>query len=232
MLLASLRTRDRIIEQMDNPLLDPTEHRRALAGLRRLNAISDSVGVLWPPIAKLARELNRPLRVLDVATGSGDVPRSLAARACRASIALEVSACDISPTAIAEASRGSSSVQFFTHDVLHTPLPTGFDAVTCSLFLHHLSEEEAAALLANMQSATRHLILINDLARSRFNYCAVWLASHLLSRSPVVRFDGPASVRNAFTPREALALATCAGLEGATAQPRFPCRFLLSWRRV
>jgi SAM-dependent methyltransferase len=232
MLLAGLRIRSRIPELMDDPALDPAEHRRALAGLARLNRFSDSVGVLWPAVAKLAGELQRPLRVLDVATGSGDVPRKLLACAKHAGVALEVSACDLSPTAIAEATREPSEVRFFVHDALHDRLPTGFDVVACSLFLHHLSEDEATALLANMENAARHLILVNDLSRSRFNYCAVWWACRLLTRSRVVHFDGPASVRSAFTPKEALALAARAGLEGATVQSRFPCRFLLSWRRT
>src|SRR5206468_3142113 len=107
--------------------------------------------------------------------------------------------------------------------------PTGFDVVTCSLFLHHLSEDDAIALFANMENATRHLLLVNDLARSRLIFCAVWFACHLLSRSRVVHFDGPASVRSAFTAAEALALAERAGLTGATARRKVPCRFLLSW---
>jgi 2-polyprenyl-3-methyl-5-hydroxy-6-metoxy-1,4-benzoquinol methylase len=231
MLLASLRTRDRIPELMDDPAIDPAEHRRALVGLARLNRFSNSAGVLWPALAKLARELNRPLRVLDAATGSGDVPKQLLARAKRAGVVLEVSACDLSLTAVAEASREPGGVEFFAHDVLHAPLPTGFDAVTCSLFLHHLSEDEAVVLLTNIENAARHLILVNDLARSRFNYCAVWVATRILTRSPVVRFDGPASVRSAFTAKEALALAGRARLAGARVESRFPCRFLLSWRR-
>jgi 2-polyprenyl-3-methyl-5-hydroxy-6-metoxy-1,4-benzoquinol methylase len=228
---ADLHARARIPELMDDPALDPAAHRRALAGLARLNRFSSSASVLWPSLAKLAAELNRPVHVLDVATGSGDVPRSLLRRAERAKVALEIAACDLSPTAIAEATREPSAVRFFVHDALHAPLPTGYDAVTCSLFLHHLSEDEAIALLTNMENAARHLVLVNDLARSRFNYCAVWLATRLLTRSRVVRFDGPASVRSAFTPREAIALAQRAGLEGATVQNKFPCRFLVSWRR-
>jgi SAM-dependent methyltransferase len=230
-MLSGLRTRERIPELMDDPAIDPGEHRRALAGLARLNRVSDSSGVLWPSVAKLARELKRPVRVLDVATGSGDVPRRLLRRADRAGLALEVSGCDLSPTAIAEAAREPSAVRFFVHDVLHARLPAGFDVVTCSLFLHHLSEDEAVALLTNMESTAARLILVNDLSRSRFGYCAVWLACRLLTRSPVVRFDGPASVRSAFTPAEALALAERAGLSGATVRGRFPCRFLLSWSR-
>lgn len=231
MLLAGLRTRARIPELMDDPDLDPAEHRRALAGLARINRVSDSAGALWPAIAQLARELRRPLRVLDVATGSGDVPRRLLARAERADLALDVSACDLSPTAIEEAARAPSKVHFFVHDALRDRLPTGFDVVTCSLFLHHLSADDAVALLANMENAAARLVVVNDLARSRFNYCAVWIACRALSGSRVVRFDGPASVRSAFTPAEALALAERAGLYGATVRTRFPCRFLLSWRR-
>ena len=230
-MLAGLRTRDRIPELMDDPAIDPVAHRRALAGLARLNRFSGSVGVLWPAIAKLARQLQRTIRVLDVATGSGDVPRKLLARATRAGVNLEVAGCDLSPTAIAEAARHANSVRFFVHDALRDPLPPGFDVVTCSLFLHHLSDDEAVALLANMELAAGRLILVNDLARSRFNYCAVWAACRLVTRSRVVWFDGPASVRSAFTSTEALTLAKRAGLEGATVRGKFPSRFLLSWSR-
>src|SRR4051812_15962478 len=116
MLLEGLRARDRIPELMDDPAIDPAEHRRALAGLARLNRFSNSVGVLWPAISKLAKQLQRTVRVLDVATGSGDVPRKLLARARRAGVSLEVSGCDISPTAIEAASQQSSGVRFFVHD--------------------------------------------------------------------------------------------------------------------
>jgi SAM-dependent methyltransferase len=228
--LSHIRVRERIPELMDDPAIDPAEHRRALAALARINRFTNSAGVLWPAIRNLARELGRTIRVLDVATGSGDVPTRLLAKAQHAGLSLEVAGCDLSPTAIAEAQR-QRGTRFFTHDALREPLPTGFDVVTCSLFLHHLGEDDAIALLANMANAARHLVLVNDLARSRFNYCAVWLGCHLLTRSRVVRFDGPASVRSAFTPNEALAVAERAGLHGATVRTRFPCRFLLSWER-
>ena len=180
MFLTGLRTRTRVPELMDDPALDPAEHRRALAALARINRVSNSAGVLWPELAKLAGELKRPVRVLDVATGSGDVPRAL--RAARAGIELDIAACDVSPTAIAEAAREPSPVRFFVHDALHDRLPTGFDVVTCSLFLHHLGEDEAIALLANMENAAGRMVLVNDLARSRINYCTTWFACHVLTR--------------------------------------------------
>jgi SAM-dependent methyltransferase len=229
--LSRLRTRERIPELMDDPAIDPDEHRRALAGLARLNRVSGSAGVLWPPIRNLASELKRTIRVLDVATGSGDVPAGLLAKAERAGVSVEVAGCDISPTAIEQASANCPRARYFVHDAIRDPLPTGFDVVACSLFLHHLGEDDAITLLANMRHAAGRLVLVNDLSRSRFNFVGIWLACRALTRSPVVRFDGPASVRSAFTPAEALALAERAALRGATVRARFPCRFLLSWER-
>lgn len=227
MLLASLTRRVRIPELMDDPNLDSEEHRRALAGLARLNAFSNSVGVLWKPL----RKLNRPLRVLDVATGSGDVPLGLMKKANAAGVSLEVAGCDISPTTIETAKRAAPGIHFFVHDAIRDPLPSGFDVVTCSLFLHHLDDDHAIILLQRMAEAAGSLVLVNDLSRSRFNYLSVWFACNILTRSRVVRFDGPASVRSAYSPAEALALAERAGLTGAQVSTRFPCRYLLQWRK-
>ncbi|MBX9581425.1 MAG: hypothetical protein K2X87_14075, partial [Gemmataceae bacterium] len=148
----------------------------------------------------------------------------------RAGLAVQAAGCDLSPTAVAAAT--AAGVPAFVHDAVREPLPPGYDIVTCSLFLHHLSDDAAVALLGRLKAAAGVLVLVNDLSRSRFSYLGVWLACQLLTRSPVVRFDGPASVRSAHTPAEALALAERAGLTGATAEPRFPCRFLLHWRRA
>lgn len=229
----SLSARDRRPERMDDPALDPAAHRAALAGLARINRFSGSAAVLWPELAALARE--RPIRVLDVATGAGDVPIALAKRAAAAGLNLTVLACDVSDTAVSQARRNAAAaganVEFFRHDALADPLPQGFDAVTCSLFLHHLDEADAVRLLAGMALAGR-VVLVNDLSRCRVNLALVWLATRLLSRSPVVHEDGPLSVRAAFTPAEARLLAERAGLTGAAVAGRFPCRFLLTWRRA
>jgi 2-polyprenyl-3-methyl-5-hydroxy-6-metoxy-1,4-benzoquinol methylase len=215
---------------MDDPALDPAEHRRALAGLARINAVSGSAKLLWPALRELAKRHARPLRILDIATGSGDVPSQLCRFAEREKLPLTFAGCDLSPLAIEVAKRSAAAGEFFTHDVLNESLPTGYDAFTCSLFLHHLDEPDVVALLAKLRVANPRLILISDLERSRFNYAAVWAASRLLSRSRVVHVDGPLSIRGAFTVQEMKAMAEAAGLTGATVRARFPCRMLLEWR--
>jgi Methyltransferase domain len=222
-------------EVMDQPGLDPGRHRQALRGLGRINFWSGSAGTLWPPLAALARASPRPVRALDLATGGGDVPIRLWHRARRAGLPLTVEGCDVSPVAVEHATRQAerrgAGVRFFVADALAGDLPGGYEAVFCSLFLHHLTEEQAAGLLRRMAAAAGRLVLVNDLVRGRAGLLLARVGTRLLSRSPVVHVDGPRSVEGAFTIAEARALAERAGLAGATVERRWPCRFLLNWVR-
>lgn len=221
---------------MDQAGLDRAAHLGALAGLARINRISCSAAILWPAVARsAARHPDRVTRILDVATGGGDVPVVLARRAARLGLRVEVSGCDRSLVAVdcarrtAEAARVRAS--FFVLDVLNDSLPDGFDIVMSSLFLHHLGEDEAVRLLGQMAWATRSMVLVNDLLRTRAGLALAWVGCRLLSRSPIVHHDGPASVRAAFRLSEVQTLADRAGLVGARLARRWPERFLLSWSR-
>lgn len=230
-MLNALSRRDWRPELMDDPALDPDEHRRALAGLARINAVGGNG--LWRPIREYAGSHNHPVRILDVACGSGDALARIAKQAKRDRVAVELAGCDLSPTAIQTArERAGSIAEFQVCDAIQAELPGGFDVVTCSLFLHHLDEPDAIRLFQRMNAASEGIVLVSDLARSRWNYGLVWLACHFLTRSQVVRYDGPVSVRAAFTPREALALAEKAGIRGATVTGHFPARFVLAWTRT
>lgn len=235
-LVPDVTRRRRQPEVMDRPDLDAASHVQALRGLRRLNFWSGSTGILWRPVRDLARQLGQPLRILDLATGAGDVPIGLWRRAERAGLRLQVEGCDVSPRAVdyarQQAERCRADVRFFQLDVGGDDLPTGYDVLVSSLFLHHLEEERAVDLLRRMGAAARRLVLINDLARSRAGLLLAHVATRLLSASPVVHYDGPRSVEGAFTPDEALALAGQAGLTGATVTRRWPARYLLTWRRA
>jgi 2-polyprenyl-3-methyl-5-hydroxy-6-metoxy-1,4-benzoquinol methylase len=219
---------------MDQPGIDSDEHTRALAALGRINWLSASSAILWPPLKRLAdMHPERTVRVLDVASGGGDVTLALARRARRSGCRLEFTGCDASEVAVNVArqnatSRGES-VKFERLEVLDSPLPGGFDAIVCSLFLHHLADEQAEALLRQMAEAARQLVVVNDLVRSRLGYLLAVAATRLLTRSPIVHVDGPLSVQGAFTPAEALALAARAGMQGVRVSRHWPQRFRLEW---
>jgi 2-polyprenyl-3-methyl-5-hydroxy-6-metoxy-1,4-benzoquinol methylase len=232
----NLSLRHRLPELMDQPGLDQQLHQQALDGLRRVNRVSRSAGIFWPALRALAKHSGGDgLHVLDVACGGGDVSLSLAVRARQTGIRLRIDGCDVSGVAVQhaelQAARAGVETSFFRCDVLSYPLPLGYDAVICSLFLHHLDEEQAVGLLRNMAGAARRLVLVNDLRRTRAGYVLAWVGCRLLSRSPIVHHDGPLSVRAAFSLCEVAQLAEQAGLSGASISRRWPQRFLLSWRR-
>lgn len=229
-----LSQRHRRDEIMDQPDLTPAAHRAALRGLKRINVWSGSDRILWPRLRDLAAKMQpAALRVLDVACGGGDVVARLARRAAQAGIAAEFTGIDRSEVAIAEAVETAADlgVHFAIADALTGDWTGEYDAVVSSLFLHHLDRDDAVTLLRRMAAATRHLVLVNDLRRSTVGYALAWVGTRLLSRSPIVHFDGPVSVAGAWTPAEAGQLAADAGLGGATVEPHWPCRFLLAWEK-
>jgi len=221
-------------ERMDDPALEAESHEAALAGLRRINRISRAESTLWRALRGLCETMPKTPRVLDLASGSGDVPAGIALRARAAGLSMEVAGCDRSARAVeharAGAGRRGADVSFFVRDVVREGVPAGYDVYTCSLFLHHMAEPQAVALLRGM--AQGRALVVHDLERTRTGLVAAWLGTRALSRSPVVHADGPRSVRNAFTRAEALRLAGRAGLDGATARATWPFRWLLEWARA
>jgi len=231
----SLRQRRLQPEVMDQPGLERARHWHALRGLARINWLSGSAGILWPSIRRLAEESNdQPLRVLDVACGAGDLCIALYHRAARRGLRLHLEGVDISSQAIeyarTRAETASAKVHFFQQDVLAGDFSSAYDVVYSSLFLHHLTEEQAVNLLRVMARAAQKLLFMSDLARSRLGWAAAYLVTRLLTTSDVVHTDGPRSVEAAFTPAEVLRLASQAGLQNITVVRRWPFRFLLTWK--
>ena len=122
--------------------------------------------------------------------------------------------------------------RFFVWDALGDELPTGYDLLTCGLFLHHLDERDAVGLLRKMAAAAGRAILVDDLCRSASGLWLARLATRTLSRSSVVHVDGPRSVRAAYSPAEFRELAEAAGLGSAAIARHWPQRQLLAWRRT
>ncbi len=234
--LANLERRHRQPEIMDLPDLEPHRHTAALRGLARINWWSGSARILWPSILILARRIPGTLRMLDVATGGGDVPIRLWQKARRAGLSLEVVGCDRSSFAVEyakeQAQQAHAEVQFLELDALKDSLPGNYDIVTSSLFLHHLGEEQATSFLERLSTAAQKMVLINDLLRSRLGFALAYAGTRVLTRCEVVHVDGPRSVEGAFTVEEVSQLARRAGLAGATVSKRWPCRYLLKWERL
>jgi SAM-dependent methyltransferase len=221
-------------ERMDDPGLEGGAHRAALAGLARLNAWSLSDRALFRPVSRLAAELGRPVRVLDLACGAGDQGLRLVRRARRHGIELRLDGCDRSLVALEVAAERARELgieaRFFRRDVVAEGVPEGYDVVLCTLFLHHLGEADASGLLAATERAQPRLAVIQDLRRERAGAALAWLASRTLTRSAVVRDDALLSVAAAFDAGEVERLALHAELPHVHVERIWPWRWQLAWR--
>lgn len=225
--------RQRNPELMDDPALDERAHLLALTGLERLNAASGAVRQIWSAIHPLYEGSDRQISLLDIATGGGDVPLGLARLAATEGRSLQVSGADISQRAIELCQRRAAEAGleacFFPLDALHGTIPEHYDVVTANLFTHHLDPPDVIALLKRMSESAARLLIISDLERSWLNYVQVIIATRLLSTSPVVHYDGPTSVRAAYTLAEFKQMGDSAGLQYCRVERRYPCRLLFTW---
>jgi len=235
--------RHRVIqpELMDDPGLDPALHDSALRGLTRLNALSRAAASTTRAAIDLLRRADRPadhpVRILDIATGAADVPIALARRTDPRLPPLQIIASDISPTALGHARERAArlaphaDITFTPLGALSDPLPPDIDLVTCSLFLHHLENDQIVELLRRSAGAASIGIVVNDLVRATPNRLLIALAARTVTRSHVVHIDADRSIRAALTRGELTDLASRAGLENHRIRLTPPCRMILTWTR-
>jgi ubiquinone/menaquinone biosynthesis C-methylase UbiE len=167
------------------------------------------------PVVRALRQLDaRRLDVLDVGSGAADIPLALVRDASRRGVELSVTCLDRSEQMLALARRtagGDPALSFVRADGGALPFADGaFDVVICTLALHHFDPGDAQALLRELRRVARVTPVVCDLRRSELAFVATWLWSRT-SRNRLTRHDAPLSVRRAYTPDEALALARAAG---------------------
>jgi hypothetical protein len=225
---------------MDDPNAPREELAVALRFLRLLNARLGGSGALLSHFKTWSRRWpkDRPITLLDVATGSADIPVQAVRWARRAGFDLRVTAIDAHPTTLDLAREhvaacGLQDAITLVHaDALRlTDLyaPRSFDYAHSSLFLHHLSDIHALTVLRIMDRLARAGVVWNDLVRSRTALAGAWLCTLGMPRH--VRHDAIVSVRAGFTRSEAMNMAARVDIERPVysyAVPIVPYRFTLA----
>ncbi len=192
------------------------EHDGSLRELRLVNRYLGDVRVILKHLATIAAGRNRDrLTVLDVGTGSADIPAAIAGWARKTGTEISITAVDVNPQAIRIARNmigDDPAVRFVVADALDLPFPeNSFDLVLCSKTLHHFTAKEAIRLIQRISRIARQGYIVMDLRRSWVAYVLIFALTRILSRNRITRFDGPLSVLRAFTPGELASLASRAG---------------------
>jgi len=202
---------------MDDPSVPREELAKALKFIRRVNQRLGGQRALLGHLRVWSRSWprNRAITLLDIGTGSADLPVSAVRWARTRGFDLRVTAIDVHDTTLElarEYLRGNPGeagnielVKANALELMSRYEPGSFDYVHAGMFLHHLSGLETLTMLRIMDRLARAGLIWNDLVRSRIALAAAKVLTAI--STPMIRHDATASVRAGFIRSEVLDIA-------------------------
>jgi ubiquinone/menaquinone biosynthesis C-methylase UbiE len=218
---------------MDAPGLPPGEVADAYHVLQRVNAQLGNRRSLLRELDRMRRDdpAPGPLSLLDVGSGSGDLPAALRDAMAPRGLDLRPVALDRDPVALALAAR--NRLPAVRADALRLPLADrSVDVVTAAKFAHHFAGPALERLLAEMARVARRRVIVLDIERHWAAYAGFVAWSRLFTRNRLVRHDGPLSVLRGFTTGELRSLVAPLDAFHWQVQRRWPFQLVVVGRRL
>src|SRR6266699_4138178 len=204
-----------VLEMMDRPQPVSMELEGDLRNIRQLNRWFGSHRLVYQFVRRWIKPGDK-LRIVDLATGSGDIPRLIVDYAREIGAEVEIDAID-KQSATLEIARKLSvdypEIFYSEANVLEWQTAKAYDIVLCSLALHHFSNEDAVRVLRRCRELSRKFVFVSDLRRSLLATIGVYFLTALIFREPMTRYDGRLSAARAFSFTEMAELARQAGWE-------------------
>lgn len=151
----------------------------------------------------LSRQQPTRFSLLDVGTGSADIPAAILEWGRRKGIRANIVGLE-AETLTAKIAAGRTNhltnISIIQGDAGNSPFsPGSFDYVVASQLLHHFPEEKIIELLRRWARIARKAIVIGDLVRHPIAYRGIRLLTRLTTRNIMTLKDAPLSVRRALT---------------------------------
>jgi ubiquinone/menaquinone biosynthesis C-methylase UbiE len=211
-------------ELIDDPNQPNSDLRASMMDVQRANRFLGGTPVItrhvtdWLRAAKGDPEFSRrPVTFLDVATGSGDLPKAILEIACRERVDARIIGLDYSEPILRiarEAACMQNEMRLIRGDAFHLPCADGsIDYVLCSLAFHHLGLAGSVNALREMERVSRRGWLVNDLRRAWSAWYLFRAVSIITRMNRMTRHDGPASVLRAYSVAEYQSMPEALGLQ-------------------
>lgn len=162
-------------EWLDLPETPPAMRARLHDQLRTVNTLTRlaqrTIHALAPSLRRLAARLQRPVRILEVGSGDGDLLTALARWTHAKGIPVELTGSDLHRATVDQARQKARDaglpLRFEVLDALHMPdVPDdAYDLALCVQTVHHLTPGALARFFAETGRVAHNRLFIVDVAR-------------------------------------------------------------------
>jgi ubiquinone/menaquinone biosynthesis C-methylase UbiE len=227
------KQRSHRLEHIDTGNYTADEYEDCIGDLQLVNRwIGDAHSLKATVLREVEAQRLTKFSMLDIGAGSGELLRVAATWARQTHRQFRGVGLDLNERmteSIVEESERFDEISSVRGDALKLPFADAeFDYVICSLFTHHLLDEQVVQALREMSRVAKRRIFVIDLHRHPVAYFLYTTVGKLILHSRLVRHDGALSILRGFKSDELLALAQRAGLHDVWVERHFPYRLVLS----
>jgi SAM-dependent methyltransferase len=217
-------------------LLDETNIQQDLLfkNLKELDILNRTTGghaVSLKGLKQLVTDHTKIYHIVDLGCGSGDSLRAIADWAGENNFNVKLTGVDMNADVIEYLRKHCSAypeIKGINADYRHFLNDnTSIDIVHCSLFCHHLNEDELIKLFTYFNEKVTTGFVINDLQRNWLAYYSAWFFTRLLNGTRLAKNDGPVSVLRAFKVSELKHLLEKANIKNYVIQKKRFFRILI-----
>ena len=189
-------------EFLDRPDCDPALAAASYRFMETVNGRFGGIRVVrrFLSAETAGRYTGSPLRILDIGSGSCDIPLAVSRWAHAHDIPLHFTCLETAGHAVhiargQLARAGNPAVQLLQEDVLTHQPAEPYDCAIASMCFHHFSNAQILTLLQRLRGFVLNSVLINDLRRSRLASLATRLLLAGTNTPAGVRHDALLSIR-------------------------------------
>ena len=220
----------------EKELLDETNIQQVLLfkNLRELDILNRNTGghaITLKGIKQLVTDHAKIYHIVDLGCGSGDSLRAIADWARKNNFNVKLTGVDMNADVIEYLRKHCSrypEITGITSDFQQfLDRNISVDIVCCSLFCHHLNDNELIRLFTYFSEKVKTGFVINDLQRNWMAYYSAWFFTRLLNGTILAKNDGPVSVLRAFKVNELKYLLEKANIRNYILHKKLLFRFLI-----
>jgi 2-polyprenyl-3-methyl-5-hydroxy-6-metoxy-1,4-benzoquinol methylase len=226
------RHRSDATELLDAPNIPKEILFTNLHELEFINRILGGNRISLNGIKKIVTNKNKSYHIVDLGCGGGGLMKQIAIWARSDGYSVKLTGVD----------KNSDVIHFMDDNCMDFPeisgvatdydtyLKTGIpiDIVHCSLFCHHLKNDELNELFKYIKQSVSNGFVINDLHRSWFAYYGVKIFTFLFNGSVLSKNDGPISILRAFKLKELNTLLQNAHIKNYSIKWKWAFRYLIT----